>query len=205
MRSRKPIRAVLFDMDGTVVDVPYNWPEIKEKLETRGVPILTHLTALEEPERSLKWEILTGYEDEATSRAKLKKGIVELLDLLARRGVRTALVTNNSGKNLRVILERFRLHFDLVLSRESGFWKPSAAPFRTVLERFGLEADECCVAGDSTIDIKAAEEAGIRSIFILSGEPERFSGLNVEILADAVALTKRLRRILRGQPKITRP
>ncbi len=181
------------------MDVPYNWPEIKEKLETRGTPILTYLNGLEEPERSRKWGILTDYEDKATSRAKLKKGIVRLLDFLTGNGILTALVTNNSGKNSRAIIAKFQLHFDLVLSRESGFWKPSAAPFRAALERFGLKAHECCVVGDSAIDIKAAEGAGIRKIFILSGEPEKFSGKGVEILADAAALTKRLSRVLRRQ------
>jgi len=186
------IKAVLFDMDGTVVDVPYNWREIKEKLETRGVPILEYLSGLEEPECSRKWKILTGYEDEATARAGLKDGIVELLEFLAERGIKTALITNNSEKNTRVILDKFKLRFNHVLFRESGLWKPSGAPFRAVLQVFGLEPDECCVVGDSPIDIRAAEEAGIRLIFILSNEPGKFSGSAVEVLPDIRALRMRL-------------
>jgi len=198
MASQK-IKAVLFDMDGTVVDVPYDWREIKEKLETGGVPILEYLSGLQEPECSRKWMILTGYEDEATARAVLKDGLVELLEFLASRGIRTALVTNNSEKNTRAVVEKFGLCFDHVLSRESGLWKPSGAPFRAVLQAFGLGAEEGCVVGDSFIDIRAAENAGIRRIFILSDEPENFAGTAVEVLPDIDSLRKRLGQLEDGR------
>ena len=36
------IRCVIFDMDGTVVDVAYDWIRIKQELQTEGTPILLY-------------------------------------------------------------------------------------------------------------------------------------------------------------------
>jgi HAD superfamily hydrolase (TIGR01549 family) len=168
-------------MDGTLFDVPYDWQRIRNELETRGKPILAHLQSLEEPERTAKWKKLEKLEHEATLKARLKKGIPELLDYLTRIGVKQALVTNNTKKNVIFLLKKFRLDFDYILTRESGLWKPSGRPFVTVLEWFDLRKDECCVIGDSHFDVQAAAEAGIAHVFILSPHREQFSSTHAHI------------------------
>jgi len=131
------------------------------------LPFLAFLAGLEEPERSAKWAVLERHEKEATKRAVLKEGSRELLAYLRERGIRAALVTNNSRRNVDVLIRKFGLEFDLVLSREAGLWKPSGAPFIYVMKAFEARKNECCVVGDSRFDIQAAEEAGIPAVFIL--------------------------------------
>jgi len=187
------IRGVLFDMDGTIVEVPYDWPRIKSELETGGEPILSYLSGLEEPERSQKWAVLQKYEDEATRQAVLKRGMRGFLNFLAERGIKTALITNNSRKNTDILLGRFKLAFDCVLTRESGLWKPSAAPLLAALNELRLARNECCAVGDSHFDIRAAEGAGILRIFILSRDRRKFSCFKTaEIIPSAAALKKRI-------------
>jgi HAD superfamily hydrolase (TIGR01509 family) len=193
------LRGVIFDMDGTVVDVPYDWNEIKAELATQGKPILAFLSSLEEPEKSEKWRVLERYEDEATMKAKLKPGIARFLDFLSERGIKKALVTNNSKKNVDFLLKKFDLEFDRVISRESGLWKPSGAPFAAVLEKLGLKREECCVIGDSHFDVKAANEAGISCVLILNEDKERFASTNAEVFSTVGELQERLRTFLRGQ------
>ncbi len=77
------IRAVIFDMDGTLVDSTYDWPAIRQRLEVTGSSIIDDLNALPEPDRSRRWAELESFEDEATDRARLRDGAVELLELLA--------------------------------------------------------------------------------------------------------------------------
>ncbi|MGB8951448.1 MAG: HAD family hydrolase [Candidatus Aminicenantales bacterium] len=190
------MKGAIFDMDGTIVDVPYDWPLIKAELGAQGVPILTFISGLSEPERAQKWKILQKYENEATRKAVLKKGMRQFLAFLRDNGIRTALVTNNSGANVRFLLKKFSLAFDCILSRESGFWKPSGAPLRAALERLDLHTDECCAIGDSHFDVKAAEDAGIERIFILNNEKGQFSSLPVEIFSDVGALQKRMKEWL---------
>lgn len=190
------LQCVIFDMDGTVVEVSYDWKRIKEELMTRGKPILAHLNNLKEPERSEKWKVLEKYENEATQNARLKKGMREFLNYLSVHEVKKALVTNNSQKNVSSLLKKFDLVFDCIISRESGLWKPSGAPFLAVLKKLELRREECCVVGDSHFDVKAANDAGIPHVFILNEDKERFASLNAEIFSSVYALKKRIEDLL---------
>jgi HAD superfamily hydrolase (TIGR01549 family) len=183
-------------MDGTVVDVSYDWKQIKEELMTRGKPILAYLDSLKEPERSEKWKVLEKYENEATQNARLKKGMREFLNYLSVHKVKKTLVTNNSQKNVSLLLKKFGLVFDLIISRESGLWKPSGAPFLAVLKKLELRREECCVVGDSHFDVKASNEEGIPHVFILNKDKERFAFLNAEIFSSVYALKKRIEILL---------
>ncbi len=190
------IRGVIFDLDGTVVENAYDWPRIREELGNGPLPILSYLCGLEEPERSRKWAVLERHEAEQTARATLREGMRELLAYLAGRGVRTALVTNNSLKNTDYLLGKFGLRFDRVLTRESGLWKPSGAPFREVQEAFGIGGDECGVVGDTRFDVLAALDAGVAAIFILGDDPDRFAGFPVEVLPALGSVRERLESLV---------
>lgn len=190
------LKGVIFDMDGTVVDVPYDWIQIKTDLETQGEPILVYLNSLEEPEKSIKWKVLEKYEYAATRKAKMKFGMRRFLNLLSKKGAKIALVTNNSRNNVSYLLEKFGLEFDCVISRESGLWKPSGAPILAALKKLGLRKEECCVVGDSHFDIKAASEAGIPHVFILNKDKDIFNKTNAEVFSTVKALKKRVDRLL---------
>ena len=186
------LKGVIFDMDGTIVDAPYDWKKIKSDLVNQDKPILSFLKSLKEPERSEKWKILEEYEDKATKKAVLKDGIPDLLDFLTEKGVRKVLVTNNSRRNVTFLLNKFKLRFDYVISRESGLWKPSGAPFIAVMERLKLRREECCVIGDSHFDIKAAVEAKISKIFILNRDRDKFDRTKAEVFDSVKELKKKL-------------
>jgi HAD superfamily hydrolase (TIGR01549 family) len=190
------LKGVIFDMDGTVVDVTYDWNQIKAELNSQGKPILIYLKGLEEPEKSEKWKVLEKHESEATQKARLKPGMRGFLDLLSQKGIKIALVTNNSQRSVSFLLEKFNLEFDCIISRESGLWKPSGAPFQAVLEKLGLEKEECCVVGDSHFDIKAAEETGIPNVFILNEDKEKFATMPAEVFSSVEELMKRIERLL---------
>ncbi|MBA7628529.1 Phosphoglycolate phosphatase [subsurface metagenome] len=105
-------------------------------------------------------------------------------------------MTNNSWKNTTYLLRKFKLEFDCVISREKGLWKPSGAPILAALEELGLRREECCVVGDSHFDIRAAQEAGISFIFILSEDRERFDAMNAELFSSVGELQKRVEKLL---------
>lgn len=193
------LKGIIFDMDGTVFDVSYDWNKIRTELATQGRPILAFLSSLEEPEKSEKWKILARYEDEATRKADLKPGMREFIRFLSEKRIKKALVTNNSQKNVFFLLKKFNLEFDCIISRESGLWKPSGAPFLAVLEKLRLEREECCVVGDSHFDVKAANEAGILTIFILNEDRERFALTEAEVFPSVEALQKRIEILLEGE------
>ena len=186
------LRGVIFDMDGTVFEVAYDWSRIRQELDTGGQPVLDHLSGLSEPQLSRKRRLLEEIEEQATSQAVLRAGMRALLDYLSLRGLVRALVTNNSRRNVDFLLEKYGLSFDCVLTRESGMWKPSAEPFRAALHHLGIDRKECCVVGDSRLDIHAAEEAGIDTIFILGLDEKEFAPTGAVVCPDVRSLHGRI-------------
>jgi HAD superfamily hydrolase (TIGR01509 family) len=184
------VRGVLFDMDGTLVEVPYDWARIRADLGAAETSILTYLEKLAEPERSRKRAILERHEDEATRRARLRPGVRRLLKRLSARRIRTALVTNNSRKNTDILLDRFGLRFDLVMTRDDGLWKPSGAPLTEAMKRLDLAPADCLAVGDSHFDVRAAREAGISRIFVLSRDGTDLAAADVVVVPSFAALGK---------------
>ncbi|NOR15151.1 MAG: HAD-IA family hydrolase [Candidatus Aminicenantes bacterium] len=190
------IKGIIFDMDGTIVNVPYDWAQIRSELDTQGKPILSYIQSLPEPQKSQKWAVLEGFEEKATLQAELKAGIRKLLEAMQRHRIKTALVSNNSQKNVSFLLEKFSLEFDRVISRESGLYKPSAEPFLKVLQEWGIAAEECCVVGDSVFDILAAQAADINRVYIIHMDKDRFKDYSVEVLATIPQLQEHLDTLL---------
>lgn len=187
-----PLKCIIFDMDGTIFDVPYDWKKIKADLDTQGKPILAYLADLPEPDKTRKWRVLEDYEDKATQAASLRIGFTDFLKFSRSLAIKTALVTNNSQKNVDILLQRFALDFDLVMSRDSGLVKPSGAPFLAVLERLEVSRDETCVVGDSLFDLKAAQAAAIPKVYLLAEQEEQFAGLEAEVFFSYHELQKKI-------------
>ena len=190
------VGAVIFDMDGTLVDSTYDWPAIRRRLAVTGPSIIDDLNGLPEPDRSRRWAELENFEDKATDQARLRDGAVELLELLTARGMATALVTNNSDRNTRRILDRFGLEFDVVLTRDSGMWKPSGAPVTEAVRRLGTGPEHCLGVGDSHYDILAARAAGLAAVCLLFDGSGRHAGESDLSFADIPAFVRYLRIVL---------
>jgi hydrogenase expression/formation protein HypE len=163
------IKAFVFDMDGTLIDSVYDWQDIRRQLSVVGTgSIIEFLNALNSPQREQKWALLKRIERDATQQAQAKPGATELLRFLQHRGIQMALVTNNSMENTQILLDRFGLVFDVVLTRDSGLWKPSAAPLIEAARRLHMSPEHCIAVGDSHYDIQAAREAHFRRVFLVN-------------------------------------
>jgi HAD superfamily hydrolase (TIGR01509 family) len=190
------IRAVVFDMDGTLIDSTYDWPAIRRRLGVTGASIIDDLNGQEEPERSRKWALLEEIEKTATESARLHEGAQEVLEIFSDRGLATALVTNNSSANTRRLLARFDLRFEVVLTRDSGLWKPSGAPVSEAVAQLGVEPTDCLGVGDSRYDVLAAREAGLAAVCLVhdgAARPDVDTDLS---FADIPAFVRYLRVVL---------
>jgi phosphoglycolate phosphatase len=174
--AMESIEAVIFDMDGTLVNSVYDWPEIRRRLGVTGASIIDDLNALEEPDRTRRWAELEDIEAEATSRATMHEGARDLLALLTDHSLPAALVTNNSAANTRRLLDRFSFDFEVVVTRDSGLWKPSGAPITEAARRLGVAPERCLGVGDSHYDNMAAREAGLGRICVLHDGSGRRDG-----------------------------
>ncbi len=165
--KRKAIRCVIFDLDGTLFDAPYDWTKIKQTL---GVPegegILSFVEKLPDKTKEKKMHMLKAIEEEATRKGKLKDGVQELLKELKIRGVKRVLLTNNLLRNVRYIARKYGIDFDMVITREMGMTKPGNAAIFYILKEFNLNESEVIFVGDSIYDIEPANLSKISMIIV---------------------------------------
>lgn len=177
------IRALLFDLDGTLCDTAkVNYAAYSRALAECGVQI--EPSAIAEMAADRQWreflpELLhgAGVEADPASIAKRKGELYRtaiggvrvngpLIGLAAsvRPAMRTALVTTASAGNVDAILTHFGLHelFDVVVTGDDVLRpKPDPEAYRLAAERLLLPADACLVFEDSDVGAASAASAGM--------------------------------------------
>lgn len=167
------VEAVLFDMDGTLIDSRYDWDEVRRQLKLPpGAPILESLDPMSAEELSWRQERLHAIESEASHRAALFAGVPELLALLRQKGLPSALVTNNTRASAELMIRRHGLRFDAVITRDDGVYKPTPRPLRLAAGRLGVPLARCLLVGDTGQDVAAAGEAGCKLVLLHRRHPE---------------------------------
>jgi HAD superfamily hydrolase (TIGR01549 family) len=183
------IRGVIFDMDGTIT-VPYiDWKALRAEIRAReGSTLIEYIESLDADERRWATGVLARFENEAAVHSELNEGVWELLNLLKTRQIKTALVTNNNGQSMRLVLEKHGLSFDVMLSREDGRIKPSADLVLKAMEQLDLDREEVVLIGDGRYDLWASEEAGIPFVLLRHPDTEMDHHPAVTSLEEVVGL-----------------
>lgn len=111
---------------------------------------------------------LLEYRSILVSKMRLEPDVREALTVLRDRGLKTALLTNESNQRVQALFEHTDsrdLFNEVVVSQEVGYEKPHPQFFREALRRLGIEAAELAMFGDNTIADGACRELGI--LFVL--------------------------------------
>ncbi len=134
------------------------------------------------------------YENELANNGIMLDGATEFLE--AMEDYKKALITNGIGEIQRKRIESTDTgkYFDYIfISEEIGHQKPDKRFFDIVLSTIGVEKHQALVIGDSySSDIKGANEAGIKSIFI------SFSGEKCDRADFSVSSYKELEKTIRS-------
>lgn len=107
---------------------------------------------------------------------RLRSGVKATLDELRRRGLHVGMVSNIDQDHLEHLLDcagiRDRFH-SLLSSEVAKSCKPDQGFFRLALERAGCPPEATLFVGDSLLqDIAGANQAGMRSVLVWSGDGE---------------------------------
>lgn len=177
--------AVLFDMDGVIVDTEEFWRERERDVilpaavageppaqaEIRGINYReTYDYLAERYEMVLDREaFLSLYESAAADlydSATLMAGLEDLLASLRDRGVRVAIVSSSPPDWIDRVVERFGLDVDATVSTEDvdGPGKPAPDVYLAAAERVGVAPTDCVAVEDSPNGVRAATRAGIPTV-----------------------------------------
>lgn len=191
------IKAVIFDLDGTLVDTPPVYvaaymdvlgkldlrPDermIREKFGKRATDIMAELlTELGvEPGKVEVTPLIDAIRDVFIRRIKdilVLPGAVGLLGKLGR-DYKLGLATCSRPYAAYRILDRFKLkgYFQAIVTGDDvARSKPDPEIFLKAAKMLGIEPKECVVVEDAVYGIEAARAAGMRAIAVATGSSSR--------------------------------
>ena len=190
-----PYRAVLLDLDGTLLDtapdiaaaanamlaelrLPALPPATVRELIGSGIAKLVerclHAAGAPMQEEALQ-RFRAHYERLNGSAASPFPGVVPALERMRGAGLRLACVTNKAAAFTLPLLDKARLAslFDAVVTADQvGRRKPDPGPFRHACRVLGVAPGESLVIGDSANDAEAARAAGCRVLLVSYGYSE---------------------------------
>ncbi len=179
------IKAVLFDLDGVLVDMPHgHYEALNKALSLFGARIeldehFNHFNGLptkkkiEELER--QGRLPSGLKETINGiKQKYTKEIIPvhcapdyskiiLLTHLKRRGMKLGCCSNSTRETLHLMLKSAHLfdHFDVIIGNdEVENPKPHPEMYHLACKRIGVGAHECVIVEDSPHGIKAARDSG---------------------------------------------
>jgi pyrophosphatase PpaX len=210
-----PVKAVVFDLDGTLVDsMPMVLRAYAHALEPFVPPMSPHDLFLRlgaPPERTFA-EMLAGPTEVAVAMQRLVEyssshwhhiqafqGMHDVLRDLRAAARRTGIWTGRDRRSTEAIMREHRLEAwveELVCGDDLPSHKPDPAGLSAVLDRLGARPHEVFFAGDADVDVLAGHAIGVRTVLIRHGRPVADDVLRrawrvVETPADAYALLRR--------------
>jgi HAD superfamily hydrolase (TIGR01509 family) len=191
--SATRVAAVLFDMDGLLVDSEPVWYDVETAAVARlgGVWTAADQAAclggtmasscryiIERTGASVSAEVLSDeMVDEMVARFRhdlpLHDGAVTLLDTLRERGVPLGLVSSSYRRLMDAALDTLGTdRFDVtVAGDEVAHGKPDPEPYLTACLRLGIEPSRSVVLEDALTGVRSAEAAGCIVVAVPSVTP----------------------------------
>lgn len=170
--SPVPIRGVIFDLDGTLVDSGLDFDRMRREMQLPpGMFILEAMSQLSEPRAAECREILARHEWEGAERATLMPGVVDFLAQLEERGIRRAVLTRNARDVALSTLNRLGLSFDPIVAREDAPAKPDPTAVWEICKHWQMACEQVAILGDFQLDIETGRRGGIRTI-LYTGQRE---------------------------------
>lgn len=182
------VRAVLFDLDGTLVDSAPDLAAAADKLRTdrgllslpfeqyrrmagagaRGlIGVAFGLTPADPQFAELKEEFFENYERCMTEHTYAFEGVAELLSAIVAAGLKWGVVTNKAERFALPLTRQmplFNTASTVVCGDTTPHPKPHPAPLIEAARRMAIAPERCIYVGDDERDIVAGHAAGMPTV-----------------------------------------
>ena len=187
------LQAVLFDMDGLLVDSEPQWfaaesatveqlggiwgKQQQVDLLGSNLPVaaryMIEYTGSTYDEASVMQMLQENMTRQLSTSVAFQPGVFELLDALSAAGIPLALVTSSVRVHVDVVLAQLPVNpfHHQVTADDVQNLKPHPEPYLTALELLGATGDRSVVLEDSPAGVSAAEAAGCHVVAVPSVVP----------------------------------
>lgn len=188
----QPLRAILFDLDGTLLDTApdmvgaLNCLCLEQRRETLSLDALrssvshgsARLVRIGFPDAdaqqfaALQRRFLQIYRATLSTHTRLFNGMDAVLAELTKRGLALGIVTNKPGWLTDPLLAQLELRrrFACVVSGDTvSACKPDPLPMLHAAQLAGAPAGACVYVGDAQRDVQAAHAAGMQALVATYG------------------------------------
>lgn len=162
------IKAVIFDLDGTITEHYFDFGAIREEIGVArdSGPLLETMLKMSQEERLRAEDILHYHEQQAIEASRLNPGALETISALRQGGIQVGVLTRNQRDNAVEVARRHNLEFDAILGREDGPVKPDSFGVLNLCNKFRVEPHETLVVGDYLFDLQCAKSAGAIAVWL---------------------------------------
>ena len=216
------VEAVLFDLDGTLIDSAPDLGAAVDKMRVvrgmsslplehyrpmagagaRGMIGLAFGLTPEHPEfEALREEFFVNYENCMTERTRIFDGVVDMVNALVAQGLAWGVVTNKSSRftdPLTAAIPLFSTARAIVSGNTTPHAKPHPEPLFEAARRLSVDPARCVYVGDDERDIVAGLAAGMGTVaatYGYLGAQTDISRWNAHLHIDTpLALLKSLQR-----------
>jgi HAD superfamily hydrolase (TIGR01662 family) len=197
-QKKLEVAAVIFDLDGTLIDsIDIYFTIVENALKRLNLPAVSRnqIIAAAESEE-FKWELVLPQEvlsrkeeiiDETwavineiapqmfADNLELIQGAERIVENLSSGGLKIGLVTSTQSQYLETKMQPLKkagvdkLFEAIITSDDVEKRKPAPDPLIACAQQLELKPGGCVYVGDTTTDIKAGKAAGMRTIGVLTG------------------------------------
>ncbi|MBZ9612666.1 HAD family hydrolase [Rheinheimera maricola] len=171
------IEAVVFDLDGTLVDSALDFASICRDVGwPTGTPLLERLAQLDNTdEYNRAHEIICQHELRGAAHASWMPGAERCLQQLSSQRMPMAILTRNMRAATQLTLQRLQIPIERVLTREDCAAKPNPEGLLRFAHDLQLPVQQMLYVGDYIFDLQTAANAGMPSCLYLNSHNQHFA------------------------------
>lgn len=197
-QKKLKVGAVIFDLDGTLIDsIDIYFMIVEKALERLKLPPVSRNRILAAAEsEDFNWELILPQEalsrkDKIIDKAwevineiaprmfedhmELIQGADTIVENLSSNGLKIGLVTSSQKQYLEIKMQPLKQAgveelFEVIITTDDVLKrKPAPDPLITCAQQLDMKPGNCVYVGDTATDIKAGKAAGMRTIGVLTG------------------------------------
>lgn len=187
------IKGIIFDLDGTLLDTLEDIADSANEAlaisgfeshpldEYRffvgnGVENLVRMMLPKDIDHNVVVRVVEdfqlAYHRNYSNKCQPYHGIMDLLKELSQRGILMGVCSNKPDAFTQVMVDLYFKHVNFVAvtgERKELPRKPNAMMVNYILDKMNLGVDECLFIGDSDVDVRTAQNAGLKSVGVKWG------------------------------------